>query len=120
MAAELTPTIAAHTASALAALAVGSLQLARKKGDFAHRSLGRVWFATAAVAVLSSFFIFEIRPGRPSAIHLLSLATAFFMALSIFRLAPQKHRRPQEINDRGVLRLCRRRRLLVHAGAIVA
>ena len=86
MAAELTPTIAAHTVSALAAFAVGSWQLARKKGDFAHRSLGRVWFATATVAVLSSFFIFEIRPGRPSAIHLLSLATAFFMALSIFGL----------------------------------
>ena len=77
--------ISLHLSAALAALVVGSLVLARRKGTLSHKALGRVWVALMAVVALSSFWIFQIRNGAgPSFIHLLSAWTLISLACAIY------------------------------------
>ena len=70
------PIITGHALAALAAIALGALQLALPKGTFAHRGAGLAWIATMALVALSSFFINEFRTFGPfSPIHILSAFT---------------------------------------------
>ena len=74
-----------HLTAALAALGIGSLVLARRKGTPSHKALGRVWLALMAGVALSSFWIFQIRDGAgPSFIHLLSAWTLISLACAIY------------------------------------
>jgi uncharacterized membrane protein len=74
--------IALHAAGAAVAMFLGAYNLVRRpRGDRAHRLIGRVWAVAMYWTVLSSFFIQELRPGRFSWIHGLSVFT--FCTLSI-------------------------------------
>jgi uncharacterized membrane protein len=78
------PVIATHAGAALAAFAVGVLQLARRKGTPAHRVLGWMWIVLMAVVAVGSFFIHNLRQVGPfSAIHILSVVTLVNLGLGI-------------------------------------
>ncbi len=63
-------------------MALGAYNLLRRvKGDRPHRWIGRVWVVAMYWTILSSFAIQELRPGRFSWIHGLSVFT--FVTLSI-------------------------------------
>jgi uncharacterized membrane protein len=92
--------ITVHALAATFAVGVGGYLLARRrKGDGAHRRLGRVWMATMYFVVLSSFGIKRLHPGHFSWIHLLSLWT--FVSLTV------------------ALTMARRRRVRQHAGWVI-
>jgi len=77
--------IVLHLAFALAALALGSVVLARRKGTASHKMLGRIWASLMAALALSSFWIFEIRQAvGPSFVHLLSVWTLISLACAIY------------------------------------
>jgi|SRR5258708_39715838 uncharacterized membrane protein len=79
------PLMILHLAFALAALALGSIVLVRRKGTASHKVLGRVWASLMAAVALSSFWIFEIRNGTgPSFVHLLSVWTLISLACAIY------------------------------------
>lgn len=79
------PLIVFHLAFALAALALGSVVLVRRKGTASHKVLGRIWASLMAIVALSSFWIFEIRHGAgPSFVHLLSVWTLISLACAIY------------------------------------
>ncbi len=79
------PIVALHLAFALAALALGGVVLARRKGTRSHKILGRTWALLMAAVALSSFLIFEIRHGAgPSFVHLLSVWTLISLACAIY------------------------------------
>jgi len=68
------PIIQIHAAVAVIALVLGALQLFRRKGDAAHRALGRSWVVLMAIVAVSGLFIWTIRIWGPfSPIHLLSI-----------------------------------------------
>src|SRR5260221_5300044 len=77
------PLIITHAALAGAAVLLGAVMLARRKGTSSHKWLGRAWVALMAAVALSSFWIFEIRRGAgPSLIHPLSAWTVVSLALT--------------------------------------
>jgi uncharacterized membrane protein len=81
----MTPLIITHAALAGAAVLLGAVMLARRKGTVSHKWLGRAWVALMAAVALSSFWIFEIRRGAgPSLIHLLSVWTLVSLALAVY------------------------------------
>ena len=78
-------TIALHLFAAAAALCLGAVVLARRKGTPSHKALGRIWVALMALVALSSFWIFEIRMGAgPSWLHLLSAWTLVALACALY------------------------------------
>ena len=84
-------TIQVHAFAALAALALGIVQLAAPKGTPRHRTMGWVWVGLMAVIVVTSFFIHGIRLVGPwSPIHLLSIYTAILLPIGL--LHARRHR----------------------------
>jgi uncharacterized membrane protein len=80
-----------HAFAALAAFALGAVQLAAPKGTIPHRLFGWLWASLMLAVVLSSFFIHTIRMWGPwSPIHLLSLFTLIMLPLAV--LAARWHR----------------------------
>lgn len=70
------PIIYLHAFFALAAMALGAVQLAAPKGTPPHRTLGWVWAALMAGVAGGSFLIHGIRMWGPfSWIHILSIVT---------------------------------------------
>ncbi|WP_153768810.1 DUF2306 domain-containing protein [Labrenzia sp. CE80] len=70
--------VASHALAALAAFALGAVQLAAPKGTLPHRTLGYVWVILMLWIAGSSFFIYEIRLWGPfSPIHILSLLALY-------------------------------------------
>ena len=68
--------IPSHAIIALIALAVGSIQLVRRKGTSSHVLLGWIWVMMMVYVALSSLFINEYRTFGPfSPIHLLIIVT---------------------------------------------
>ncbi|MFD1858801.1 DUF2306 domain-containing protein [Aeromicrobium camelliae] len=79
-----TPLLASHAAAALVALGLGAWQLfGSAKGTPAHRLIGRVWVGLMLFVAVSSFWITEIRPGRFSALHILSAVTIVTVTLGL-------------------------------------
>jgi uncharacterized membrane protein len=73
-----------HAYAALAAFALGVVQLARVKGTSSHRGLGYVWVGLMLTVALSSFWIHELRLWGPwSPIHLLSIFTLAMLPLAV-------------------------------------
>jgi uncharacterized membrane protein len=85
------PVIQVHAFSALAALAVGILQLSAPKGTLPHRTIGWVWVALMVLVAGSSFWINGFRLiGSFSPIHLLSIFTLAVLPLAV--LHAHRHR----------------------------
>lgn len=89
-----------HVAAAVLAFLLGGVVLFRTKGDGLHRMAGKVWVVLMFAVALTSFFIHTIRLVGPwSPIHLLSIATLWFLYKGI-RLARLKriveHRRAMQ------------------------
>ena len=91
------PVIQLHAVAALAAFALGAVQLAAPKGTIPHRIFGWVWAALLLAVALSSLFIHEIRMWGPwSPIHLLSLLVLIILPLAVRharRHRVERHRR---------------------------
>ena len=84
--AEVSPVIQFHLIAALLALAAGTIQLVRTKGTKSHRWLGRFWVAVMLLVAVSSFWIQELRDGRYSFIHLISIWTLFTLAMGVWAI----------------------------------
>lgn len=77
--------IQVHAYAALAAFALGIVQLAGAKGTIQHRAIGFVWAGLMLAVALSSFWIHEIRLLGPwSPIHLLSIFALLMLPLGLY------------------------------------
>jgi uncharacterized membrane protein len=85
-----------HAFAALAAFALGIVQLAAPKGTLPHRTVGWTWVALMAIVSITAFFIHELRLWGPwSPIHLLAIFTLVMLPLAVLharRHAVQQHR----------------------------
>ncbi len=73
-----------HAFVAMAAFAIGLVQLLRVKGDAAHRAMGYAWVAMMLVIALSSFRIHHLDQWRGlSWIHLLSVLVLINAPLAV-------------------------------------
>jgi len=73
-----------HACAALAAFALGVVQLARVKGTTGHRALGYTWVASMLIVAITSLWIHELRLwGVWSPIHLLSIFTLAMLPLGV-------------------------------------
>lgn len=80
-----------HAWIALAALALGAVQLLAPKGTLPHRGFGWLWVGLMAAVALSSFRIHTICSfGGYSVIHLLSVFTLAILPLAV--LHARRHR----------------------------
>lgn len=90
------PVVQLHAFAAMAAFALGIVQLAAPKGTIPHRTLGWVWVGLMAAVALTSFRIQGIRLWGPwSPIHVLSIVTLLSLTLGIRharRHAVHRHR----------------------------
>jgi uncharacterized membrane protein len=74
-----------HAYAALAAFALGVVQLARVKGTSQHRALGYTWVGLMLIIAISSFWIHDLRIWGPwSPIHLLSIMVLAMLPLAIY------------------------------------
>jgi uncharacterized membrane protein len=80
------PAIPVHAFAAMAAFALGVVQLAAPKGTLPHRTLGWIWVCLMLSVAVSSFWIHQIRLAGPwSPIHLLSIFTLVTVPLGVWR-----------------------------------
>jgi uncharacterized membrane protein len=77
-----TPIILTHMLAAFAALALGTLVFARRKGDTTHRMAGRVWAGMMLVTAVSSFWIQST--GGFSWIHGLSVVALILLGRGVW------------------------------------
>ena len=78
------PAIPLHAFAAMAAFALGLVQLLAPKGTLPHRTLGWIWVVLMALVVGSSFWIHEIRLVGPwSPIHLLSIFSLVMLVVGV-------------------------------------
>jgi uncharacterized membrane protein len=83
---DAAPAIPLHAFAAMAAFALGVVQLAVPKGTLPHRTVGWVWVALMAAVAISSFWIHELKLLGPwSPIHLLSIFTLVVLPLAVRR-----------------------------------
>ena len=102
------PAIQIHAFAAMAAFALGVVQLAAPKGTLPHRTIGWIWVALMLAVSTTSFWIHEIRLWGPwSPIHLLSIFTLATLPLGV--LLRQRHR---VANHRNVM-------IAIFTGALV-
>jgi uncharacterized membrane protein len=84
------PVVQVHAFAAMAAFAMGVVQLAAPKGTLPHRTIGWIWVALLLAISVSSFFIHGIRMwGQWSPIHILSVFTPLMLLLGV--LAARRH-----------------------------
>ena len=91
------PAIQLHAFTAIAAFALGAVQLSAPKGTLPHRTAGWIWVALMVVVAVSSFFIHDLRIWDAwSPIHLLSVFTLAMLPLAVMharRHRVDRHRR---------------------------
>jgi len=81
---DAAPAIPLHAFAAMAAFALGVVQIAAPKGTLPHRTLGWIWVILMAVVAISSFWIHQIRLVGPwSPIHLLSIFTPIMLVAGV-------------------------------------
>jgi uncharacterized membrane protein len=79
------PTIQIHAFAAMAAFALGVVQLSAPKGTLPHRAMGWIWVSLMVVVSISAFFIHTIRLWGPwSPIHLLAIFTLLMLPLGVW------------------------------------
>ncbi|HTZ01844.1 MAG TPA: DUF2306 domain-containing protein [Xanthobacteraceae bacterium] len=85
-----------HAFAAMAAFALGAVQLAAPKGTLPHRAMGWLWVTLMLVVSVTAFFIHTIRLWGPwSPIHLLAIFTLVMLPIGVWaahRHAVQRHR----------------------------
>ena len=82
----------AHLLSALAALVLGAVQLARRKGTPWHRVLGWIWVTLMATAAITSLWMPAFLQFRW--VHVFTLVTAISLPTAIWQIRrgdPEKH-----------------------------
>jgi uncharacterized membrane protein len=85
------PVVQVHAFAAMAAFALGVVQVAAPKGTLPHRTIGWIWVVLLLAISVSSFFIHGIRMwGEWSPIHILSVFTPLMLLLGV--LAARRHR----------------------------
>lgn len=94
---QASPVVQIHAYAALAAFALGVVQIAAPKGTLPHRTVGFAWALLMLAVAVSALFIHEIRMLGPwSPIHLLALLVLFVVPLAVWRAHKHevgKHRR---------------------------
>jgi len=94
---DASPAIQVHAFAAMAAFALGFVQLAAPKGTLPHRTVGYVWVVLMLVICITSFWIQDLRVWGPwSPIHLLSIFTLATLPFAI--LHARRHRVSQHRN----------------------
>ncbi len=84
---EFTPLVAGHAVGATLAMVLGAVNvLRRRRGDPAHRLIGRVWVVAMYLTAGSSFWIQNLRPGSFSWIHGLSVLTLVTLTLGLWHV----------------------------------
>ena len=97
---DAAPAIPLHAFAAMAAFALGVVQLAAPKGTLPHRALGWIWVALMMVVALSSFWIHQIRLLGPwSPIHLISIFMLGMVPLAVW----QAHRHRVSAHRRAMI-----------------
>ena len=82
---DAVPPIPVHAFAAMAAFALGVVQLAAPKGTLPHRTVGWIWVGLMAVVAISGFWIHGIRLWGPwSPIHLVSVFTPIMLVLGVW------------------------------------
>jgi uncharacterized membrane protein len=78
------PAIQVHAFAAMAAFALGVVQLAAQKGTLPHRTVGWIWVVLMVIVSATSFWIHDLRVWGPwSPIHLLSIFTLAMLPLAV-------------------------------------
>ena len=81
---QATPAIQLHALAAMAAFAIGIVQLSAPKGTLPHRAIGWVWVLLMLAVAISAFFIHTIRLWGPwSPIHLLAIFTLIVLPIAV-------------------------------------
>ncbi|MGL5817927.1 MAG: DUF2306 domain-containing protein [Phycicoccus sp.] len=75
--------LVSHVVAAVTSVALGAVQLRRRKGDMRHRLLGRIWVVLMLWTAASSYWIRHIREGEFSWLHVLSLVTLVTVTLGV-------------------------------------
>lgn len=94
--AGLSAPIQIHLATALAALVLGAVLMAVRKGRAFHRVAGWVWVSLVAVTAGATLFITSLTPGRWSLIHIFTGWTLIALPLAVMAAKRRKvvqHRR---------------------------
>jgi uncharacterized membrane protein len=85
------PAIKLHAFAAMAAFALGVVQLSGPKGTSVHRTLGWLWVVLMLVICVTAFWIHELRLWGPwSPIHLLAIFTLVVLPIGV--LHARRHR----------------------------
>jgi uncharacterized membrane protein len=88
---DAAPVIQVHAFAAMAAFALGIVQLSAPKGTLPHRTIGWIWVAFMRAIAVSSFWIHGYRVIGPfSPIHFLSIFTLAMLPLAV--LHARRHR----------------------------
>jgi uncharacterized membrane protein len=88
---DAAPAIQVHAFTAMAAFALGAVQLAAPKGTLPHRTLGWIWVLMMVVVATTSFWIHDLRMWGPwSPIHLLAIYTLAVLPFAV--LHARRHR----------------------------
>jgi uncharacterized membrane protein len=88
---DASPIIQLHAFAAMAAFALGLVQLTAPKGTLGHRTLGWLWVSLMVLVSGSAFFIHTIRLWGPwSPIHLLAIFTLLMLPVAV--LQARRHR----------------------------
>jgi uncharacterized membrane protein len=78
------PATQVHAFAAMAAFALGAMQLAAPKGTLPHRTMGWLWVALMVTVTTTSFWIHDLRVwGQWSPIHLLSIFTLLMLPRAV-------------------------------------
>jgi uncharacterized membrane protein len=72
---QATPTIWAHLATVMLAVALTPVILLMRRGTRLHRTMGAVWIVAMLFTAIVSLFVRTIRPGHLSPIHFFSFLT---------------------------------------------
>ena len=86
----MSPVIWAHLATVMLPLGLTPVQLLRRRGDAAHRTLGWIWAVSLFATALISFGIRDINDGGLSFIHIFSVVTIITVPMLVF--AARYHR----------------------------
>ena len=92
---EFTPMILIHLGAALTALVLGIAVFLRRKGNLAHRVLGRTWVGLMLVTAISTYWIRS--GGNFSWIHGLSVISLVALSFAVYFAMTGNIRRHQRI-----------------------